>query len=484
MAQNISLSTELSQNIDLLHRLLPLGKSFDLITRDLRLGETPAFWLGINGFCNTEILQQIFSDLQDPHYTLDSEIRDLPRYVQSRLGYAQVSLTSSVDDILQNLLSGPSILLVDGFDQAVIIDVRTYPVRSISEPDTERSTRGARDGFVETLLFNTNLIRRRVRSAKLTFSICTLGTESRTDVAIAYLADQVNEELLETLKQKLSRLQITSLTMGSKSLEELLIHKRWWNPLPSIQLTERPDVACSYLCEGHILLIVDNSPAVLLLPGTIFQFTQSPEDYYNNPLTGTYFRMIRFLCIPVSLPVFLLLSAYYPEITASLQLTPVSDLSPFRLFFYVLAVEFLLDLFKYSAALSSSRVSGALSIVGGLLIGDIAVSLNWASTEVLFYAAVTMLANLSLSSIEFADALRIYRILLVVTTGLWGLPGFIIGLTLVSLSMITTPTFAGFSYFWPLFPFNGPALRSLLFRRPTYKAQPSKVWSRGHVHTK
>lgn len=335
MAQNISLSTELSQNIDLLHRLLPLGKSFDLITRDLRLGETPAFWLGINGFCNTEILQQIFSDLQDPHYTLDSEIRDLPLYVQSRLGYAQVSLTSSVDDILQNLLSGPSILLVDGFDQAVIIDVRTYPVRSISEPDTERSTRGARDGFVETLLFNTNLIRRRVRSAKLTFSICTLGTESRTDVAIAYLADQVNEELLEALKQKLSRLQITSLTMGSKSLEELLIHKRWWNPLPSIQLTERPDVACSYLCEGHILLIVDNSPAVLLLPGTIFQFTQSPEDYYNTPLTGTYFRMIRFLCIPVSLlllPVFLLLSAYYPEITASLQLTPVSDLSPFRLF--------------------------------------------------------------------------------------------------------------------------------------------------------
>ena len=259
MAQNISLSTELSQNIDLLHRLLPLGKSFDLITRDLRLGETPAFWLGINGFCNTEILQQIFSDLQDPHYTLDSEIRDLPGYVQSRLGYAQVSLTSSVDDILQNLLSGPSILLVDGFDQAVIIDVRTYPVRSISEPDTERSTRGARDGFVETLLFNTNLIRRRVRSAKLTFSICTLGTESRTDVAIAYLADQVNEELLEALKQKLSRLQITSLTMGSKSLEELLIHKRWWNPLPSIQLTERPDVACSYLCEGHILLIVDLS---------------------------------------------------------------------------------------------------------------------------------------------------------------------------------------------------------------------------------
>ena len=154
--------------------------------------------------------------MQDPLYTLDSEIRDLPRYVQSKLGYAQVSLTSSIDTILQNILSGPSVLLVEGFAQAVIIDVRTYPVRSISEPDTERITRGARDGFVETLLFNTNLIRRRVRSPKLTFSICSLGAESRTDVAIAYLADQVNEELLDTLKKKLSQLQITSLTMGSK----------------------------------------------------------------------------------------------------------------------------------------------------------------------------------------------------------------------------------------------------------------------------
>ena len=211
-----SLSTNLSKNTALFHALLPLDDSFDLITRDLKLGNTPAYWIGVNGFCKTEILQQIFSDLQDPLYTLDSEIRDLPRYVQSKLGYAQVSLTSSIDTILQNILSGPSVLLVEGFAQAVIIDVRTYPVRSISEPDTERITRGARDGFVETLLFNTNLIRRRVRSPKLTFSICSLGAESRTDVAIAYLADQVNEELLDTLKKKLSQLQITSPDHGQQ----------------------------------------------------------------------------------------------------------------------------------------------------------------------------------------------------------------------------------------------------------------------------
>ena len=480
-----NLVADLKQNITTLKKLLPIGTSFDLIYRDLYLGETPAYWLGINGFCRTEILQQIFSDLQNPLYVRGGHIEDIVRYINSKLGYAQVSLTSSWNDILHNVLSGPSVLFIHGFDQAVLIDVRTYPTRSIAEPDTEQITKGARDGFVETMLFNTNLIRRRIRSPHLTFTVHNVGTESQTDVTIAYLNHCVNEELLGKLKATLNNLQITSLTMGSKSLEELLVKKHWWHPLPSIQLTERPDVACSYLLEGHIVIIVDNSPSVLILPGTIFQFLQSPEDYYKSPIIGSYFRLVRFACIPVSLllmPVFLLLTAYFPEFTSKWQLLSTEGLTPARLVFYVIAVEFLLDLFKYSASLSSSRFSGALSIIGGLIIGDIAVSLKWASTEVLFYAAITLLASLSISSIEFAEALRVYRILMVLATGFGGIYGFFISLAFTLLSMATTPTFGGMSYFWPLFPFNGAALKRLLFRYPTAKAQPCKVWDRGGVH--
>lgn len=479
------LSEKLAENIATLKKLLPIGTSFDLVTRDLYLGETKSYWLGINGFCKTEILQQIFSDLQNPLYTEDGQVKDIVRYVNSKIGYAQVSFSDSWDVILRNILSGPSVLFVDGFSQAVLIDVRTYPTRGVAEPDTERITRGARDGFVETMLFNTNLIRRRVRSPHLTFSVHNVGTKSKTDVAIAYLNDCVNQELLTRLTETIDKLQVTSLTMGAKSLEELLVKKRWWNPLPSIQLTERPDVACSYLLEGHILVIVDNSPMVLILPCTVFQFTQSAEDYYKTPLVGTYFRLVRFLCIPVSLllmPFFLLLTAYFPDLSKNWQLLSTAELTAPRLIFYVFAVEFILDLFKYSASLSSSRFSGSLSIVGGLIIGDIAVSLNWASVEVLFYAAITLLASLSLSSIEFSDALRVYRIFLILATGFFGLYGFIISLTLVSLSIITTPTFGAMSYFWPLFPLNCSALKRLLFRAPTAKAQPSSVWDRGRLH--
>lgn len=482
-----SLSTSLNENITTLKSLLPVGKSFDLITRDLYLGEIRAYFLSINGFCKTEILQEIFSDLQYPLFTKDDTIEDIVRYANAKIGYAQVTITESWDDILQNVLSGPSALFVEGFSKVLLIDARSYPTRGIAEPDTERITKGARDGFVETMLFNTNLIRRRIRSPRLTFAIHKVGSESQTDVAVAYLDDCVNHDLLDTLSHALDNLNVTALTMGSKSLEELLIPKSWWHPLPSILLTERPDTACSYLSEGHILIIVDNSPTVLVLPCTVFQFTQSPEDYYKSPLVGSYFRLVRFLCIPVSLllmPLFLLITAYYPQLAEEWQLLSTGGMTAPRLVFYVFAVEFLLDLFRYSGSLSSSRFSGSLSVVGGLLIGDVAVSLNWASMEVLFYGAITLLASLAITNLEFSDALRVYRIFLTLTTGFFGMPGFLVGLALMLLSAATTPTFGGMSYFWPLVPFNGTALKSLLFRSPTSKAQPSRVWNRGRVHRK
>lgn len=478
----MNLSVNLEENITYLETHLPLKNSFDLMHRPLKLGRTKAYFLGVNGFCKTELLQQIFSDLQNPLYVPEGAVENIDDYVKSRIGYAQTSLCGSWDEILRNVLSGPAALFIDGFSQAVLIDTRTYPVRSIAEPDLEKSTRGSRDGFVETLLFNANLIRRRVRSTDLCFAMHSVGSASKTDVAAAYLEGSVNQELLQELSQVLDSLDVTSLTMGTKSLEELILPKKWWHPLPSVQVTERPDVACSYLLEGHILVLTDNSPMVLILPCTIFQFLQSPEDYYKSPLVGTYFRLVRFLCIPVSLllmPLFLLLAASFPELTRNLGLTADPDLTPQRIFFYVLAVELLLDLFKYSSSLSSGKFSGSLSIVGGLIIGDIAVSLNWASVEVLFYAAITLLASLSITSAEFSDSLRLYRMFLVAATGFFGLPGFLVSLGLVLLSAGTTPTFGGFSYFWPLFPFNKKALGRLLFRSPTPKAQPTRTWNRG-----
>ena len=232
-----------------------------------------------------------------------------------------------------------------------------------------------------------------------------MGTDSRTDIAIAYIDGYVDQALLEQIHKTLDSLHVTSLTMGAKSLEELLVPKRWYHPLPSIQQTQRPDVACSYLLEGNILLLVDNSPLALILPSTIFQFTQSPEDYYKSPLVGSYSRLLRFFCVFISLlllPAFLLLGSYFPAMADNLSLFPIEHPGCGRLLIYILFAELALDLFQYSASHSPSSYSGALSIVGGLILSDAAIDLHWVSLEVMFYAAATMLASLALSSTAFS----------------------------------------------------------------------------------
>ncbi|MDE5893845.1 MAG: spore germination protein, partial [Acetatifactor sp.] len=218
----MKLASSLEENMTAAKTLLPIGTSFDIITRELLLGETRACLLGINGMCKTEVLQRIFSDLQNPNYMQDNVVKQLQQYMSARIGYAQVELESDWDKLLRQLLSGPVLLLVDGFDQALILDVRSYTARGISETDAEPVIRGARDGFVETMLFNANLIRRRIRSPRLTFQLCSVGTESKTDVSLAYVDDLADPELVKRTMESLARLQVSSLTMGAKSLAELL----------------------------------------------------------------------------------------------------------------------------------------------------------------------------------------------------------------------------------------------------------------------
>ncbi len=468
----MQLTANLQENKSKLYEIFPISTSYDLISRDLYLGKTKAFWLGINGFCKNDLLQKIFADLQDNSYTKDLTIENLELFVASKIGYIQTELTNDWDVIIKNVLSGPSILFLDGFSSAVILDTRSYPTRSVEEPDTERVSRGSKDGFVETIVFNTALIRRRIRSTKLCFEVMTAGTDTKTDIVIGYLNDLADPKLVETIREKINSLCVPSLTMGAKSLEELIIKKRWFNLMPQTRYTERPDVASSYLLEGYVIVLVDNTPTALVFPCNLFQFTQNPEDYYQNPSVGNYLRFLRFGCILLSLfllPCFLLMGIYQSSLPRWLWLITSEEVTKTQLFLYVLAIELGLDIFKYSSSNAASGLSNSLGLLGGLIIGDIAISLHWATLEVIFYGAVTMLATLSISSQEFGNAIRLYRLFLILLTGWFGLWGFIAALVLVLISIASTPSFAGKSYLWPLFPWNWTALKTLLFRYPTAK---------------
>lgn len=471
------LYSNLADNIRLFENTLPINKSFDIITREITLGSTPCFFIGLNGMCDLKIIQWLFADIEasDFQEKATQNSSSLPQFVKDQFFYAQITFSSSPREMLDNLLSGPCILLIDGYEQGLIIDTRKYPSRSVEEPDTEKVIQGAKDGFTETLLTNCNLIRRRLRVLDLTFSLQKIGTFSNTDVAVAYLENHCDKKLLDYVTQTLTSIETTSLTMGIQSLKELLIKKTIFHPMPSIFMTGRPDVACSYLAEGYLLLLVDNSPFACVLPCNLFQFTQSPEDYYKSPLVGTYTRMVRLICFLISLflmPLFLLFCLNPEWLPTFLQGMIPENTGRIAIFVYALFVEFGLDLFKYASAHSANAFSGSFAIVGGLLLGDMAVSLKWTNEEVIFYGAATLLASLGIVSVELSDAVKMYRLLLVLLTGFFPRFGFFAGLGLILLSILTTPVFGQKSYFWPLFPFNPKALRTLLFRYPTFKAQP------------
>ncbi|HHX55902.1 MAG TPA: spore germination protein, partial [Clostridiales bacterium] len=285
------LSSDINESKRLFKQQLPFKTSFDVIGRDLVIGDKEAYLIFIDGFAKDDIMLFILETLQkikNESIKYDTIIT----LIREKIGYIEVESFNDIEQAKSMLLAGAVVLVIDGESKGIIIDAREYPARSPQEPDLEKVTRGSRDGLVETVIFNTALIRRRLRDPNLIFEITNVGKRSKTDVVISYIKGIADDKLISEVKDKIDKIDAGALVMGEKSLDELLIKKHWYNPLPQVKFTERPDVVAAHLMEGHIAIIVDTSPSVMILPVTMFHFTQHAEDYYQNISVGTYLRWV------------------------------------------------------------------------------------------------------------------------------------------------------------------------------------------------
>lgn len=464
------LKKNLKDNIDKIKQLLPVEKSFDIIGREVTIGEKQAYLLFVDGFAKDDIMLRVLEDLQS--VKKEDNINTIKALIDKKIAYIEVETFNKLDKLKMSVLSGAEILIIEGEDTGIIIDAREYPVRSPEESQVEKVTRGSRDGLVETVVFNTALIRRRVRDSGLTFEMKNVGTRSKTDVAIGYISDLVDDELLQDLKNKIDEIDIPSLLMAEKSLEELILKKRWYNPLPQVKFTERPDVAAAHLMEGHIVIIVDTSPSVMILPTTVFYFSQYAEDYYQNPLVGTFTRFMRFLSILVSLfltPIWLLLAENSDKLPEFINFIGVKEDAAFPLLVQFLLLEFGIELLKMSSLHTPQNLGASFGIIGGLIVGEMAIKVGFFSVEPIFYTAVTAISEFCIPSVEFASAIRVFRLFLLILTGLFWHWGFLIGLIIILLITYNTYTFdKKRKYTWPLIPFHGKALLNVLIRRPIH----------------
>ncbi|MBQ8372385.1 MAG: spore germination protein [Clostridia bacterium] len=458
------LGSDHSANIHTLRSRLRVSDSFDVIERHLSVAGHDVCFFFVDGFVKDGEMQRVMQ-----HFLGLKELGDA-RSVQEKLPYVEVDLSSSLDDIVRGVLSGQSAVIGEGFGpSAILVDARTYPARGTSEPDTDRVMQGAHDGFVETLVVNTALIRRRIRDPRLTMRHFNLGGASATDVVMCYMDGVADKETVGAVAKKLSRLRPDTLTLGYQSLAESLIRHGWYNPFPKLRLTERPDTAASQLLEGSVLIICDTTPQVMIIPTSVFAFLEQTDDFYFPPLTGSYLRIVRTVILLLSVvitPLWYLAIEYSAILPPALLFLVPDDPGALPIILQLLLVEAAIDGLKIASMNTPDMLSNSLSVVGALLLGDFAVEIGWLCGDVILYMAFVAIANFAQQNVELGYAFKFMRVLTLIFVFGFGVWGLLIGFLLFIFLVATNTTVTGKRrYLYPLVPFNGKALASLLVRK-------------------
>ncbi len=455
------------ETIEILDSKLCPDKSFDIVKRELIIAGKKAYLYFVDGFIKDELFEKIvefFFKIKPDELV---GVENMTEFSKRFMPYVEIEVPSDFNAAATGVLSGATLLAVDGICEQLLIDTRTYPARSISEPEKDRTMRGAKDGFVETLIFNTALIRRRVRDFALRMEYHQVGNSSKVDVAICFLEGKCDPKTLNNLRKRLSEIDIDGISMTQQALSELLIKSSFFNPFPRFKFTERPDYASACVTEGRILLIMDNSPAVMILPTSFADFTKEANDYYFPPITATYIRVTRQL-VSISTvlitPLFLLLinnPAYIPKWLSFIKLDEIPAIPVFG---QLLILELVIDGLRLASLNTPDNLSSSLSIIGGLLLSEFAIGAGWFSQECILYMSFVAIAGFSQPSFEMGYAQKFIRTILLISTQFLGIYGFIAGILLPIIVMIFTKTLSGKGYFSPIIPFDPSGFVKLFVR--------------------
>ena len=450
--------------------LLGVGRNFDMVGREVSVGGRRARLWVVNGYAEDALIERMIGRLLAVGSL--KGVPDLAAFLAAYVTVPDAAAVTEVHDMVMGVFAGKTLLVIDGHDGGILLDAKEYPTRSVQEPDTSKVLRGSHDGFVESIMANAALLRRRIRDPALTLERYQVGGRSQTDVALVYMAGEANEKYLEQLRQKLKAIDVGSISMSQESVAECIVPKQWWNPFPKIRYTERPDVATASIMEGSILLMIDNTPSVMLLPTTLFSFAEEINDYYFPPLIGTYLRIIRLVVLFLTVfitPLWYLLVKNGDILPGELEFLLVEDEYFVPLIVQLLLVELIVDILKLASLNTPDALSNSFSMLGALILGDFAVQARWLVPEVLVYMAFVAVAGYAQHSYEMGYACKLVRMELLILIWLWDSWGFAIGVIGAVVLIASTRTVVGKGYLYPLIPFNGKKLMRLLRRRPINK---------------
>lgn len=458
-----------NENLHIINKKLRTGENFDVIVKRLLVGGRMATLFCIDGFVKDEMLEKMMEYLTKLTDKEMNNASNAEEFVDKYVTYIEADTEEDSDAFITLVLTGAVGMIIEGYSRAVIVDSRTYPARDVQEPESDKVLRGSHEGFVETIIFNTALIRRKIRNPNLTMKSFQVGTSSKTDIVISYLEDKVDKKLLKKVVDRLNSIDVESLTMSHESVKECLVPGQPLNPFPKFRYTERPDAAAACIYDGNIILLTDGSPTAIILPTGIFDFVQDINDFYFSPFIGTFLRIIRgtvFFLTLFLVPVWYLYTHYHENLPGHFKFMLIEEPNTVPIIAQLLIVEFVIDTLRLASLNTPNALSNSFSVVGALVLGEFAVRSGWFVSEVVLFMAFVAIANFTQPSYELGYAIKISRTFILIMCALFKGWGLVIGALVVFTVIATTKTISGYTYLYPLIPFNKDAFKALLYRRP------------------
>lgn len=455
--------------VEKMKRKAPIGESFDLLERKLNIAGKDATIFFTDGLTDGGMMQRVLFSLMSLKPQQVEKIVSAEEFIKRNLAFLDALVVYETDMAIRYMYSGLATLFISGFDGIIIIDCRNYPLRGVEEPSKEQSLRGSKDGFVESMMTNIALIRRRIRDNDLIFKIYNIGDMTKTDVSMAYMKSKADSNMVQKLDYSLSSLKSKGLTVTEQTLIEELTGKKAnrFNPFPRVRYTQRPDIIAAHLEEGKIAIIVDNSPTVILVPAGIFDFMQDVDDYYFPILTGSYFRALRIANIFLILfatPVYVLYAEGRIPVHDAIKFFVPQEEYAIGIFWQFVLLELAIDGLKLASLNTPQSLGMSLSVIGALILGEFSVNSGWFIPQTILCMAVVALASFTQPSIELGYGIKFVRILMLFGAHFFSWPGMAAAFIISVAVMAATKTVVGTSYLYPLVPWDGHKLKKLIFR--------------------
>ncbi|MEY8321585.1 spore germination protein [Lachnospiraceae bacterium 46-61] len=369
----------------------------------------------------------------------------LKRLNEEVIAIGEMNEVETFQEIFDAVLLGDTILLMDGNDIGLQASTKGFPSRGVSEAKTEVVVQGPKDAFTEIGATNIVLIRRRIRDTKLKVKRTKVGKRSKTDIAILYMEDIVRKEILQEVECRINQIDI-DVILDSGYIDQLL-ENRWLSPFPQLQMTERPDKAASALLEGRVVIVIDNTPFVVMAPATLNVFFQAAEDYYDRWEIMSFIRLIRYCAgfLAVALPgLYIALTVFHPSMlptNLALKIAETRQNIPFPAVGEILIMELAFELLREAGIRLPSPVSSTIGIVGGIIIGQAAVEAGIVSPSVVIVSALTGICTFVIPNIALVSGLRLTKYIVLIFSAFLGLYGFWLALILMLIHMASLKSF-------------------------------------------